>query len=130
MIIGVPAEIKNNENRIAITPAGVEALTNEGHEVVIEENGGVGSGISDKDYKQAGAKMLATPKEVFDAADMIMKVKEPLPKEYDLFKEGQILYTYLHLAAEEELTDALMEKNVVSIAYETVELEDGSLPLL
>ena len=130
MIIGVPKEIKNNENRVAITPAGVEALTNEGHEVVIEGSAGVGSGIADADYEKAGAKMLDTNKEVFAEADMIMKVKEPLPEEYDLFKEGQILYTYLHLAAEEELTDALMEKNVVSIAYETVELEDGSLPLL
>ncbi|GAB6139046.1 alanine dehydrogenase [Halanaerobaculum tunisiense] len=130
MIIGVPKEIKNNENRVAITPAGVEALTNEGHRVVIEKSAGVGSGISDEDYIEAGAKILETNEEVFETADMIMKVKEPLPEEYDLFKEGQILYTYLHLAAEEELTDALREKNVVSIAYETVELEDGSLPLL
>ncbi|KXS43512.1 MAG: alanine dehydrogenase [Candidatus Frackibacter sp. T328-2] len=130
MIIGVPKEIKNNENRVAITPAGVEVLTNEGHEVIIENSAGEGSGIPDADYKGAGAKILDTNEEVFAQADMIMKVKEPLSEEYDLFKEGQILYTYLHLAAEEELTEALMEKKVVSIAYETVELADGSLPLL
>ncbi|MGM0410575.1 MAG: alanine dehydrogenase [Bacillota bacterium] len=130
MIIGVPKEIKNNENRVAIVPSGVEALTNAGHEVVIEKSAGVGSGISDEDYVNAGAKMLEGPKAVFDEADMIMKVKEPLPEEYGYFKEGQILYTYLHLAAEKELTEALREKNVVSIAYETIQLDDGSLPLL
>lgn len=130
MIIGVPKEIKNNENRVAIVPSGVEALTNAGHEVVIEKSAGVGSGISDDDYVNAGAKMFEGPKAVFDEADMIMKVKEPLPEEYGYFKEGQILYTYLHLAAEKELTEALREKNVVSIAYETIQLDDGSLPLL
>ncbi|GAB6137191.1 alanine dehydrogenase [Halanaerobaculum tunisiense] len=130
MIIGVPAEIKNNENRVGITPPGVEALTGEGHEVIIEKEAGVGIGILDEDYVEAGAKIEADKEKLFADSDMIMKVKEPLPEEYDLFKEGQILYTYLHLAAEEELTDALREKNVVSIAYETVELEDGSLPLL
>ncbi len=130
MIIGVPKEIKSNENRVAITAAGVEAFVNNGHKVVIEKNAGEGSGITDQDYIKAGAKMLDTPKDVFDEADMIMKVKEPLEEEYDYFKEGQILYTYLHLAAEEKLTKALMEKNVVSIAYETIQLDDGSLPLL
>ena len=130
MIIGVPKEIKNNENRVAITPAGVEALASAGHEVYIEINAGVGSGITNEDYAAAGAKFLDTAKEVFDIADMIIKVKEPLPQEYELFKEGQILYTYLHLAAAKDLTEALMKKNVVSIAYETVELADRSLPLL
>lgn len=130
MIIGVPKEIKNNENRIAIVPSGVEALTNAGHDVIIEKNGGVGSGISDEQYIEAGAEMIDTAKEVFAKADMIMKVKEPLPEEYEYFKEGQILYTYLHLAAEKELTEALKEKGVVSIAYETIQLDDGSLPLL
>lgn len=129
MIIGVPKEIKNNENRVAITPAGVKAFKDNGHKVVIEKTAGVGSGISDAEYQEAGAKMK-TKEEVFGEADMIMKVKEPLEEEFDLFREGQILYTYLHLAAEEELTEALQEKGVVSIAYETVELEDGSLPLL
>ena len=130
MIIGVPKEIKNNENRVAITPAGVEALIKEGHQVIIEKSAGVGSGISDSDYQEVGAKILETNKEVFAEADMIMKVKEPLPEEYDLLKEGQILFTYLHLAAEEKLTKALMDKKVVAIAYETVQLGDGSLPLL
>jgi len=130
VIIGVSKEIKSNENRVAITAAGVKAFVNDGHKVVIEKNAGEGSGISDEQYVSAGAEMLDTPKEVFAEADMIMKVKEPLEEEYDYFKEGQILFTYLHLAAEEKLTKALMEKNVVSIAYETIQLEDGSLPLL
>lgn len=130
MIIGVPKEIKNNENRVAITPAGVQAMVAAGHKVVIENNAGVGSGISNEEYIAAGAEILATPKEVFAAADMIMKVKEPLPQEYDLFKEGQLLFTYLHLAPEPELTRALLDKKVVGIAYETVELDNHSLPLL
>ncbi|GAV21902.1 alanine dehydrogenase [Carboxydothermus pertinax] len=130
MIIGVPKEIKNNENRVAITPAGVEALVSAGHKVVIENNAGLGSGITNEEYIKAGAEILDTPAEVFAAADMIMKVKEPLPSEYPLFKEGQILFTYLHLAPEPELTRALMEKKVVGIAYETIQLPNGSLPLL
>ena len=130
MIVGVPKEIKNNENRVAITAAGVKALTENGHKVIIEKNAGIGSGIADEDYVNAGAEMIAEAKDVFAKAEMIMKVKEPLPEEYDYFKEGQILFTYLHLAAEKELTEALMEKGVVSIAYETIQLEDGSLPLL
>jgi len=130
MIIGVPKEIKNNENRVAITPAGVEALVSAGHKVVIENNAGLGSGITNEEYEKAGAEILPTPADVFAAADMIMKVKEPLPPEYPLFKEGQILFTYLHLAPEPELTRALMEKKVVGIAYETIQLPNGSLPLL
>lgn len=130
MIVGVPKEIKNNENRVGITPAGVEALVNAGHKVVIEKNAGVGSGISDEQYVAAGAEMLPEAKDVFEAADMIIKVKEPLPAEYDLFKEGQVLFTYLHLAPEPELTQALLKKKVVGIAYETIQLDDGSLPLL
>lgn len=130
MIIGVPKEIKNNENRIAITPAGVEGLVSNGHKVVIEKGAGLGSGITDEQYTAAGAEMLPGPKEVFNAADMIMKVKEPLPPEYDLFKEGQVLFTYLHLAPEPELTQALLKKKVVGIAYETIQPDDGSLPLL
>ncbi|GAW31609.1 alanine dehydrogenase [Carboxydocella sp. JDF658] len=130
MIIGVPREIKNNENRVAITPAGVQAMVAAGHKVVIENNAGVGSGISNEEYIAAGAEILATPQEVFAAADMIMKVKEPLPQEYDLFKEGQVLFTYLHLAPEPELTRALLAKKVVGIAYETVELDNHTLPLL
>jgi alanine dehydrogenase len=130
MIIGVPKEIKNNENRVAITAAGVKALKDADHDVLIQEGAGLGSGIADEDYIAAGAEMIAEAKEVFARVDMIMKVKEPLAEEYDYFKEGQILFTYLHLAAEEKLTRALMEKKVVSIAYETIQLDDGSLPLL
>jgi len=130
LIIGVPKEIKNNENRVAITPAGVHALVNYGHIVVIEKLAGQGSGISDADYLEAGAKILPDNTSVYAEADMIMKVKEPLPQEFPLFKENQILFTYLHLAPEPELTKMLIEKKVVSIAYETVQLSNGALPLL
>lgn len=129
MIIGVPKEIKNNENRVAITPAGVEAMLKAGHSVVIENNAGVGSGFENKDYEKAGAKILPTAKEVFDQADMIMKVKEPIPAEYDRLKKGQILFTYLHLAPEPELTKVLLEKQITGIAYETIEV-GRTLPLL
>ena len=129
MIIGVPKEIKNNENRVAITPAGVAALRSGGHRVVVETNAGLGSGISNEAYVEAGADILLTPQDVFAQADMIMKVKEPLPSEYDLFRTGQILYTYLHLAPEPELTKALLEKKVTGIAYETIEV-GRTLPLL
>ncbi|MFZ5643646.1 MAG: alanine dehydrogenase [Bacillota bacterium] len=130
MIIGIPKEIKNNENRVAITPAGVSAFIKAGHRVLIQDEAGVGSGISNEDYIQAGAEIFSTPKEVFDAADMIMKVKEPLAQEYDLIKEGQIIFTYLHLAPEPELTRVLLKKKVIGIAYETIQLDNGSLPLL
>lgn len=130
MIIGVPKEIKNNENRVALTPAGVHAFIEHGHDVYIEVGAGTGSGFSDESYEAAGAKILATPEEVFDLADMIMKVKEPIPVEYDRLKEGQILYTYLHLAPNKELTDVLLKKNIAAVAYETVQNPDGSLPLL
>ncbi|AIF53505.1 alanine dehydrogenase [Pelosinus sp. UFO1] len=129
MIVGVPREIKNNENRVAITPAGVEAMNKAGHTVVIEHNAGLGSGISNEAYQSAGARILLTAKEVFSKADMIMKVKEPLPSEYDLFKPGQILFTYLHLAPEPELTKALLANKVTGIAYETIEV-GRTLPLL
>ncbi len=130
MIIGVPKEIKPDENRVAMTPAGVSQLTAHGHTVYVQKNAGVGSGIDDADYESAGACILETAEEVFNAAEMIVKVKEPLPPEYPLFKHGQILFTYLHLAPEPELTRMLMEREVVAIAYETVQLTDGSLPLL
>ncbi len=130
MIIGVPKEIKNNENRVGITPAGVVALVNAGQAVVVEKAAGMGSGITDADYMEAGAQILDTAEAVYAQADMIIKVKEPLAPEYNFFKKGQILYTYLHLAPEPELTHALMEKEVVSIAYETVQLPNGHLPLL
>ncbi|MHB9146081.1 MAG: alanine dehydrogenase [Symbiobacteriia bacterium] len=130
MKIGVPKEIKANENRVAITPAGVSTLARAGHQVFVEKAAGAGSGFEDQDYAKAGATILATAAEVYGTADMIMKVKEPLPPEYDYFREGQVLFTYLHLAPEPELTQALMRKKVVAIAYETVQLADGSLPLL
>lgn len=130
MKVGVLKEIKNNENRIAMTPAGVAAFAKAGHQVFIEKAGGIGSGFSDEDYIKAGAQIVADKKKIADDCEMIMKVKEPLPEEYDIFHAGQILFTYLHLAPEPELTRALMEKKVVSIAYETVELPDRSLPLL
>lgn len=130
MIIGVPKEIKNNENRVSLTPAGVDAFLKAGHRVLVETNAGLGSGFNDDEYSAAGAEILATPSEVFALADMIMKVKEPLPSEYDLFKDGQLLFTYLHLAPEPRLTEALLRKNIVGIAYETVQPADGSLPLL
>ena len=130
MIIGVPKEIKNRENRVSLVIAGVQALTRNGHQVLVETNAGVGAGISDEDYQNAGATLCGTAKEVFDQAEMIIKVKEPLPEEYDLLREGQILYTYLHLAADERLTKALLERKIVGIAYETIQGPDGSLPLL
>lgn len=130
MIIGVPKEIKNNENRVAITPAGVQAFVKAGHGVIIEKNAGIGSSITNEDYIAAGAKIIDEASEVWAQADMIMKVKEPLPSEYPYFREDLILFTYLHLAPEPELTRALMEKKVLAIAYETVQLENGSLPLL
>lgn len=130
MIVGVPKEIKNKENRVGMVVAGVKALTQAGHKVLVQHNAGVGAGISDDDYVRAGANIVETAKEVFDKAEMIVKVKEPLPEEYPLLREGQILYTYLHLAADERLTKALMERKIVGIAYETIQPEDGSLPLL
>lgn len=129
MIVGVPKEIKNNENRVAITPAGVAGLVQNGHTVLIETNAGMGSGFTDSDYAAEGAKIVPTAKEAW-AADMVMKVKEPLPSEYDYFREGLVLFTYLHLAPEPELTRALVEKKVVAIAYETIQLDNGALPLL
>ncbi|WP_433743655.1 alanine dehydrogenase [Falsibacillus pallidus] len=129
MRIGVPKEIKNNENRVAMTPAGVVHLVNNGHEVYIETGAGLGSAFTDEDYLQAGAKIVGSAPEAWDM-DMVMKVKEPLPSEYNYFREGLILFTYLHLAPEPELTKALVDNKVVGIAYETVQLPNGSLPLL
>jgi len=130
VLVGVPKEIKAYENRVGLTPAGVSAMVKAGHKVVVEKGAGKGSGFEDQEYMGAGATMLATAREIYDAADMIMKVKEPLPPEYDLIHDGQILFTYLHLAPEPELTRRLVEKRVVAIAYETVQLPDRSLPLL
>lgn len=129
MKIGIPKEIKNNENRVAITPAGVLALTKAGHEVRVEANAGAGSGFRDEDYAAAGALLCAGAAEVWERSDMVMKVKEPLSAEYAYFRPGLILFTYLHLAAEPELAKALTDKGVTAIAYETVQV-NRTLPLL
>jgi alanine dehydrogenase len=129
MRIGIPKEIKNNENRVAMTPAGVVSLVQFGHEVYIETGAGLGSAFTDEDYVNAGGKIVGEASEAW-SMDMVMKVKEPLPSEYSYFREGLILFTYLHLAPEPELTKALIDNKVVAIAYETVELPNRSLPLL
>jgi alanine dehydrogenase len=129
MRIAVPTEIKNNENRVALTPAGVFHLVGSGHEVFIQKGAGLGSGFKDDFYEKAGATLVDTAAEAW-AMDMVMKVKEPLASEYQFFREGLILFTYLHLAAERELTQALLSNKVIGIAYETVQLLNGSLPLL
>ncbi|MGP7816964.1 alanine dehydrogenase [Niallia sp. 01092] len=129
MIIGIPKEIKNNENRVAITPSGVSFLKKGGHEVLVENNAGIGSGFTNEEYADAGAKIISAAAEVWNASDMVIKVKEPLASEYVYFRKGLILFTYLHLAAEKELAQALAEKGVTAIAYETIEV-NGKLPLL
>ena len=129
MIIGVPKEIKTREYRVGMTPAGAKSLTSRGHKVLVEKSAGDGSGIKDAEYAAAGATIVATAAEAW-GAEMVVKVKEPLAAEYGFFREGLILYTYLHLAPEPELTKKLVEKKVASVAYETIELDDGSLPLL
>jgi alanine dehydrogenase len=129
VIIGVPREIKTREYRVGMTPAGVRSLTTRGHKVLVEKAAGEGSGIKEAEYVAAGATIVATAAEAW-GADMVVKVKEPLPAEYGFFREGLILYTYLHLAPEPELTKKLVETKVSAVAYETIELEDGSLPLL
>lgn len=129
MIIGVPSEIKNSENRVGLTPAGVYSYVQAGHTVKVETKAGSGSYFEDSDYSEAGAEIVDTAAGAWDA-EMIVKVKEPLKEEFDFFKEGMILYTFLHLAPEVELTKALLDKKVVSIAYETIQAPDGSLPLL
>ena len=130
MIIGCPTEIKAQEGRVGVTPAMVFAFKKAGHSVFIQKGAGLGSGFTDEEYVENGARILDTAKEVFDASEMIIKVKEPRPAEYDLFHEGQILFTYLHLAPDPEQTEALLRKKVIGIAYETVQLENGALPLL
>ena len=130
MIIGVPKEIKTNENRVALVPAGAEILARHGHTILIEADAGVESGFTNEDYISAGAQIAGTAIDVFSRADMIMKVKEPLPPEYKLIRENQIVFTYFHFAAGRELTEAMIENKAVSIAYETVETVDGDLPLL
>lgn len=130
MVIGVPAEIKNNENRVALTPAGVTELRKRGHTVYVQVNAGSGSGFEDEEYIAAGATMLPTIEAIYGIAEMIMKVKEPIRSEYDLIKENQLLFTYFHFASSDELTQAMLAKGAICLAYETVERPDRSLPLL
>ncbi len=130
MIVGVPKEIKTAEHRVAMTPVGVRELTDRGHQVLIESNAGVGSTIADAEFQEQGAEIVASAAEVFERAEMIVKVKEPQPSEVELFRPGQILFTYLHLAAYPELAAGLRQRGIVGIAYETVQLSDRSLPLL
>src|SRR5579875_11435 len=130
MKIGVPKEVKNNEYRVAITPAGVHELVRSGHQVVIERGAGTGSSIPDEDFTAAGARILPTADDVWQAGDLILKVKEPIAEEYPRLRKDQVLFTYLHLAASRECTDALLGSGITAIAYETVQLPDGSLPLL
>ena len=130
MIVGIPKEIKNNENRVGMTPAGVAELVKRGHTVYVQHTAGEGSGFADADYEAVGAKILPTIADVYAIAEMIVKVKEPIEPEYALIKEGQLLFTYFHFASDKELTDAMIKSKAVCLAYETVELPDRSLPLL
>ena len=130
MIVGILKEIKTEENRVCMTPAGAEVMIQNGHTVLVEKTAGIGSGFEDQAYIKAGAEIVDTAKEIFDRSDMVMHVKEPLAPEYDLIREGQIVFTYLHLAPAQELTQALIKSKSVCIAYETIQKEDGSLPLL
>ena len=130
MIIGVPKEIKNNENRVALTPAGVSALVRKGHTVYVQNSAGSGSGFSDKEYKAAGAKMKKNIETTYEVVEMIMKVKEPIKQEYKLIKKDQLVFTYFHFASYKPLTTAMIKSKAVCLAYETVELPDHSLPLL
>lgn len=130
MVIGIPKEIKNNESRVGMTPAGVLELNHRGHSVYVQAGAGIGSGFTDTDYKKVGAGILDTIEEVYQKSDMIVKVKEPIPKEYDLVREGQVVFTYFHFASSQRLTQAMVDSRAICIAYETVEDPDGSLPLL
>jgi alanine dehydrogenase len=130
MRVGIPTETKNNEFRVAITPAGVAELTHRGHEVLVQAGAGEGSALTDTDFKAAGAQLLGTAEEVWADADLVLKVKEPMPAEYGLLRPGQVLFTYLHLAASRACTDALLASGTTSVAYETVQSADGALPLL
>jgi alanine dehydrogenase len=130
MIVGILKEIKTEENRVCMTPAGVEVMKMNGHTILVEKTAGVGSGFTDDAYRSSGAELVETAKEIYDGSDMIMHVKEPLASEYDLIRPGQIVFTYLHLAAAEELTRAMIKSGCIGIAYETIQKADRSLPLL
>jgi alanine dehydrogenase len=130
MKVGIPKEIKNNENRVGMTPAGVATLTSRGHEVYVQHTAGEGSGFCDDDYVKAGARILPSIEAVYQECDMIVKVKEPIEQEYGLVRRGQLLFTYFHFACEKELTNAMLRSGAVCLAYETVQLPNGTLPLL
>ncbi|MCK5515915.1 MAG: alanine dehydrogenase, partial [Desulfobulbaceae bacterium] len=130
MIVGILKEIKVAEKRVSMTPAGVISMGHNGHQVLVEKDAGAGAGYPDADYVEAGAAIIDTPAEVYQKADMVMHVKEPQPSEYDLIREDQIVFTYLHLAADEQQTNALIKSKSIAIAYETIEKANGSLPLL
>lgn len=130
MRIAVPREIKNHEYRVALTPAGAHELTQRGHDVVVEAGAGLGSAITDEEYLAAGAKVLATADDVWAEGDLVLKVKEPVAAEYRQLRKGQVLFTYLHLAADRPLTQALLDSGTTAIAYETVQTPNGALPLL
>ena len=130
MKVGIPKEIKNNENRVGMTPAGVAELVRRGHEVSVQHTAGEGSGFADDEYVEAGARILPTIEAVYRECDMIVKVKEPIEQEYGLVRKGQLLFTYFHFASEKELTEAMLKSGAVCLAYETVQLPNGSLPLL
>jgi len=130
MIVGIPKEIKNNENRVAMTPAGVAAVIAAGHKVYVQSTAGQGSGFSDQEYQDAGAILLSTIEEVYNIAKMIVKVKEPISSEYSLIKEDQLIFTYFHFASNKALTDAMIKQKGICLAYETVRMDDDSLPLL
>ena len=130
MIIGIPKEIKDNEYRVALIPSGAGLFVKAGHKVIIQKSAGIGSGFTDNEYKDIGAELVDDAKNVYDKSELIVKVKEPLSAEYPLIKENHIIFTFLHLSADKELINALIKTKAVFIAYETVELEDGSLPIL
>ncbi len=130
MIVGIPKEIKNNEYRVGILPVGVELLMRQGHRVLIEKDAGLGSGITNAEYKQAGAEIFATPQEIYSQGELIVKIKEPLPAEYDLLKVGQMVFTFFHFSASRELTEAMLRRKIIALAYETLQTQDGELPCL
>ena len=130
MIIGVPKEIKNNEFRVSLLPVGVEMLTQAGHKVYIEKGAGIGSGITDQEYSEAGAALLDSAADVYDKAEMLIKIKEPQPQEYTYLKPGQIIFTYFHFAADRRLTESMLKKKIIAFAYETLQSENGELPCL
>lgn len=130
MVIGIPKEIKNHESRVSMTPAGVFELTKQNHQVYVQSTAGLGSGFTDAEYQEAGAEILTTIEEIYAISEMIVKVKEPIAQEYNLVKEGQIVFTYFHFASSQALTEAMIRSKAICIAYETVEDQDGTLPLL